>query len=104
MFGKPSVRQPKVETKQYSVSQEDVSEIAKLAQGEYIVQKIFTYCLNGFNREIGNIQKNITAKLAIDTEKYDVDWGSLFKDSKIYTRVKPPKPEPKPEGKEDAKS
>jgi hypothetical protein len=87
----------KTDTKQYSVSQEDVYEISRLAQGQWLVQKIFKYSVAGFNQEIGNIQKNIVAKLAIDEEKYDVDWATLFKDNKIYTH-----PKPVEEKKEDA--
>lgn len=81
----------KKETKQYSVSQEDVNEIMKSAHGEWLIQKLFQYAINGFNNEIANMQKNIVSKLSIDETKYDVDWSTLFKDSKIYTH---PKPEP----------
>ena len=94
-------KKKKMETKQYSVSAEDVSNIMQSVQGEWLMQKLFNYAINGFNKDISDMQNNLVAKLSIDKTKYDVDWSTLFKDSKIYTH---PKPEPKPEEKkEDAK-
>lgn len=96
MFGK----KPKEETKQFSISQEEISEIAKLAQGQWIMQKLFKFAVAGFNAEIENMQRNIVAKRSVDESKFTVDWSTLFKDSKIFLHPKPqveekPNAEPK---------
>ena len=90
-------KKEKIETKQYNVSLEDVGEIAKLAQGHWMMQKIYQYAANGFNLDIVKLQKLIVAKLSIDETKYDIDWATLFKDNKIFTH-------PKKEEKKDGES
>lgn len=84
-------KKKKVETKQFNVSKEDVANIMQSVNGEWLIQKIYQYTVEGFNRDIIKTQKFITAKLSIDETKYNVDWSTLFKDDKIYTH---PKPEP----------
>lgn len=85
--------------KQYSVSNDDISDVSRLVNAKWHASETFKHTYQGFAKDQQVLMDNIVAKLGIDTTKYDVDWNTLFKDGKIYTHEKPKEEVKKEEAK-----
>ena len=86
MFNKK--HEEKTSKKEYSVSNESVAELQRLAMAKWLVGEIYRFCYMGFAKDMQDLMGNIEAKSGISKDEVDVDWSTVFKDNKIFTMPK----------------
>lgn len=77
------------EKKEYSVSNEVVADLQKLAFGKWMIETIYKYTYTGLAREMQDLMNNTEARCGINKDEVDVDWSTVFKDNKIYAKPRP---------------
>lgn len=75
-------------TKEFTISTDDASTLARLVTGRELAQREYNYKMAGYETELNNLMSEIEKKLSIDTEKNTVDWQTVLKDQKIYVTPK----------------
>ena len=81
---------PSLKKKKFQLSNEQVSDLARLWTGQFLANKQAQYVIAGYRHDIGKLMSDAEKSFGIDTENYNVDWNSALKDGWVYVTPKPP--------------
>jgi hypothetical protein len=78
-------KQKKAVKKEYHLSNEQTSELARLVTGQYLANTEAAFIARGYQETIADFISRAEKGLSIDRKEVDVDWASALKDGRIYT-------------------
>ena len=96
----------KEKKKTYHLSNDQVSELARLVTGQYLARQESFFVNQGYQGAINRFMEETEKSKSINRKEVDVEWESAIKTGKIYTKLAVKKEGPKavpvgPEEKRD---